>query len=75
MLCARPLVSRVGWSLLIGAVVVIATAVQPWLPPVGASIAVLVDDRSPAALAIPVVLAFALAVGATAVSAAAARSA
>jgi hypothetical protein len=75
LLCARPLVPRIGWSLLIGVLVVIATAVQPWLPPVGASIAVLVDDRGPAALAIPVVLAFALAAGAAAVSAAAARNA
>lgn len=75
LLCARPLVPRIGWSLLIGVLVVIATAVQPWLPPVGASIAVLVDDRGPAALAIPVVLAFALAAGAAAVSTAAARNA
>jgi hypothetical protein len=38
--------------------VVIATAVQPWLPPVGAAIAVLVDGRGPAALVVPVVPAF-----------------
>lgn len=75
LLCARPLVSRIGWSLLLGVIVVIATAVQPWLPPVGAAIAVLVDDRGPAALAIPVVLALVLAVGAAVVSTAAARRA
>lgn len=69
LLCARPLVPRIGWSLLIGAVVVIATAVQPWLPPVGASIAVLADGGGPNALVIPLVLAPALAAGAAAVSA------
>jgi hypothetical protein len=75
VLCARPLVPRIGWSLLLGVIVVIATAVQPWLPPVGAAIAVLVDGRGTAALVVPVVLACVLAVGAAAVSAAAARRA
>ena len=56
-------------------IVVIATAVQPWLPPVGAATAVLVDGRGPAALVVPVVLALVLAVGAAVVSAAAARRA
>jgi hypothetical protein len=61
--------------LLLGVVVVIATAVQPWLPPVGAAIAVRVGGRGPVSLVVPVVLALLLAVGAAVVSAAAARRA
>jgi hypothetical protein len=38
LLVARPLVARIGWSFCIGTIVVIVTAVQPWLPPVGAAI-------------------------------------
>lgn len=38
LLCARPLVHRIGWSVCVAAVVVVLTAVQPWLPPVGTSL-------------------------------------
>ncbi|MCO1659156.1 hypothetical protein [Pseudonocardia humida] len=38
LLCARPLVRRVGWSFCLAATVVVVTAVQPWLPPVGAAV-------------------------------------
>jgi hypothetical protein len=38
LLCARPLVARIGWSFCIAVTVVIVTAVQPWLPPVGAAV-------------------------------------
>lgn len=37
LLCARPLVRRIGWSFCIAATVVVITAVQPQLPPVGAA--------------------------------------
>ena len=67
--------ARIGWSLLLGVIVVVVTTVQPWLPPVGAAVAVLVDGRGPAALAVPVVLAFVLAIRASVASAAAARRA
>jgi hypothetical protein len=63
VLCARPFVPRIGWSLLLGWIMVIATAVQSWLPPVGAAIAVLVDGRGPAALVVPVALAVVLTAG------------
>jgi hypothetical protein len=38
LLCARPLVARVGWSFLLALTVVVVTAVQPWLPPVGVAV-------------------------------------
>ncbi|MFC4945280.1 hypothetical protein [Pseudonocardia sp. GCM10023141] len=38
MLCARPLVMRIGWSFCIAVSVVVITAVQPWLPPVGSAV-------------------------------------
>ena len=34
-MCARPVVTRIGRSLLLGVTVIVVTAVQPWLPPVG----------------------------------------
>lgn len=37
LLCARPVIRRIGWSFCIAATVVIITAVQPQLPPVGAA--------------------------------------
>jgi hypothetical protein len=60
LLVARPLVTRIGWSLVIGLVVVLSTAVQAWLPPVGAAVAALTDDRGPVALLVPLAVAFAL---------------
>lgn len=38
MITARPLISRVGWSFVLTALVVVVTAVQPWLPPVGTAV-------------------------------------
>jgi hypothetical protein len=38
LLVARPLITRIGWSFCIAAVAVTATAVQPWLPPVGTAV-------------------------------------
>ncbi|MFC5948830.1 hypothetical protein ACFQH9_11135 [Pseudonocardia lutea] len=62
LLCARPWIRRIGRSLLVGAVVVIATAVQPWLPPVGTTVHALERGAGPGALVVPVLLALALAV-------------
>lgn len=47
LLCARPLVPRVGWSFVVAAIVVVSTAVQPWLPPVGTAVAALVAGGDP----------------------------
>jgi hypothetical protein len=41
LLVARPLVRKAGWSFLVGVIVVVVTAVQPWLPPVGSAIRIL----------------------------------
>ncbi|MGH3899846.1 MAG: hypothetical protein ACRDTA_16695 [Pseudonocardiaceae bacterium] len=38
LLCARPLVTRVGWSFVIAVSVVTITSVQSWLPPVGSAV-------------------------------------
>ncbi len=47
LLCARPLVARIGWSFSIAVTVVVVTAVQPWLPPVGTAVGALADDGPP----------------------------
>jgi hypothetical protein len=47
LLCARPVVTRIGWSVLFGVVVVTVTAVQPWLPPVGTAVAALTGADAP----------------------------
>lgn len=47
MLCARPLVTRIGWSFLLAVSVVTVTAVQPWLPPVGSAVRALTSDAPP----------------------------
>ncbi|MGI5127202.1 hypothetical protein ACQEVB_10360 [Pseudonocardia sp. CA-107938] len=64
LLVARPLITRIGWSFCIGAVVVSATAVQPSLPPVGTAVRTVTEGAAvpwaPAVLA--VVLAAAAAV-------------
>jgi hypothetical protein len=38
LLCARPVITRLGWSLLIAVAVVVVTGVTPWLPPVGTAV-------------------------------------
>lgn len=38
LLCARPLITRLGWSLLTAVAVVVVTGVTPWLPPVGTAV-------------------------------------
>jgi hypothetical protein len=38
LLCARPLVRRIGWSFCLALTAVVVTAVQPWLPPVGSAV-------------------------------------
>lgn len=44
LLCARPLVTRVGWSLCAGAAVVLLTVVRPEVPPVGTAVRALTND-------------------------------
>jgi hypothetical protein len=51
LLVARPVVRRIGWSVCIGVAVVMATAVQPWLPPAGSAVEALVSGRLPIAQA------------------------
>jgi hypothetical protein len=62
LLCARPWIRSIGRSLLVGAVVVTATAVQPWLPPVGSSVHALESGAGPGAVVLPVLLALGLSV-------------
>jgi hypothetical protein len=51
LLCARPVIQHPSTSLLLVVGVVILTAVQPWLPPVGWAVAALSKpDRDPAPL-------------------------
>jgi hypothetical protein len=47
LLCARPVVRRIGWSFCVAAVVVTVTAVQPWLPPVGTAVHALTAGGTP----------------------------
>ncbi|TWF76731.1 hypothetical protein FHX44_112626 [Pseudonocardia hierapolitana] len=49
LLVARPVVTRIGWSFCVGIAVVMATAVQPWLPPVGSAVDALLSGRLPVA--------------------------
>lgn len=65
LLCAQPLVQRVGWSFCLAATVVVLTAVQPWLPPVGTAVrALTAGGPAPVGSA---VLGIALAVAAAAI--------
>jgi hypothetical protein len=47
LLCARPVVRRIGWSFCLAAVVVTITAVQPGLPPVGTAVHALTAGGAP----------------------------
>ena len=47
LLCARPVVRRIGWSFGLAVTVVVVTAVQPWLPPVGTAVAALSSAGEP----------------------------
>ncbi|MBW0089776.1 hypothetical protein I4I73_01205 [Pseudonocardia sp. KRD-184] len=47
LLCARPVVTRIGRSVLLVVTVVVVTAVQPWLPPVGTAVAALTAAGPP----------------------------
>lgn len=46
LLCARPLVPRIGWSFAVAVPVVTITSVQPWLPPVGSAVRTLTTSAS-----------------------------
>jgi hypothetical protein len=56
LLCARPMIPRIGWSLLVAVTVVVVSGVTPWLPPVGTAVRVL--ETVP--VSVPVVAADAL---------------
>jgi hypothetical protein len=43
LLCARPLVRRIGWSFCLGLTITVVTAVQPGLPPVGTAVQAIVS--------------------------------
>ncbi|GAA4536119.1 hypothetical protein [Pseudonocardia xishanensis] len=58
------LLPRIGWSLAAGVIVVLATAVQPWLPPVGAAVAAL--ETGSGSLIVPVGVALLLVAAGTA---------
>ncbi|MGH3671503.1 MAG: hypothetical protein ACRDSH_12835 [Pseudonocardiaceae bacterium] len=47
LLCARPLITRFGWTILTTLIVLLVTAVQPWLPPVGTAVKALTDTSIP----------------------------
>jgi hypothetical protein len=47
VLCARPLVTRTGWSFFLAVGLVTITAGQPWLPPVGSAVRALTTGASP----------------------------
>lgn len=67
LLCARPVVNGVGWSVLAGAGTVFLTGTQNWLPPVGVAAKTLNDPQvGLATLTVQAALGLALAVAATA---------
>jgi len=69
LLCARPVITRFGWSALTALVVLLITATQRWLPPVGTAVWALTDVPVPiAALAAYAALGLALAVLASAIT-------
>jgi hypothetical protein len=73
LLCARPFVTKVGWSLLAALSIVVVTGVQPRLPPVGTVVRALTatgDAGQPTTVLVGVVLGAVLALAAAAVSAA-----
>jgi hypothetical protein len=47
LLCARPLITRIGWSFCLAVTLVTVTAVQPWLPPVGSAVRTLTSGGPP----------------------------
>lgn len=74
LLCARPVITGIGWTAVLGVGVVVLTAVQPWLPPVGAAARALGTDPVPlGALAGFAALGLGLATGAAAITAVVAR--
>jgi hypothetical protein len=66
LLCARPLVERIGWSFCLATAIVVVSAVQPWLPPVGVAVRALTTLGPPPFTA--AVMSLVLALGAAAVA-------
>jgi hypothetical protein len=66
LLCARPVIHGIGWSVVIGGGFVFLTATQTWLPPVGLTVRALDHDTTVGTLAVQALLGLALAGLATA---------
>lgn len=66
LVCARPVIRRVGWALLAGLAFVLVTGTRSWLPPVGTAVAVLGSGRGGVAMVGNVLLAAVLVVAAAA---------
>jgi hypothetical protein len=47
LLCGRPVIHGIGWSVVIGGGTVFLTATQTWLPPVGLTVRALGDGSAP----------------------------
>ena len=58
--CARPFVARAGWAAITATVLVVVTATQPWLPPVGWAVKA-IDGVPGSGVAAPLVAALAVA--------------
>jgi hypothetical protein len=61
LLCARPVIHGIGWSVVIGGGFVFLTATQTWLPPVGLTVRALDHDTTVETLAVQALLGLALA--------------
>lgn len=65
LLCARPLINKIGWSFVCALLVLVITAVQRWLPPVGTAVDELSHQPAAGPLALDAAIGLLLAVGAT----------
>jgi hypothetical protein len=61
LLCARPVIHGVGWSVVIGGGVVFLTATRTWLPPVGLTVRTLDEGTSVGTLGVQALLGLTLA--------------
>jgi hypothetical protein len=69
LLCARPVMHGIGWSVVVGGGVLFFTATQSWLPPIGPTVVSLNASTVPMpTLAFQAALGLALACGAAAVT-------
>ncbi len=68
LVCARPVIGRIGWSFALSAAIVVVTAVQPWLPPVGSAARALTAPNPGPAVVAHTLLGLALAAAAAIIS-------